>query len=105
VQISNVPATVSADVLKQALGSCGDVKGILVAHQATRGLVFVAFYDLRHAVQARRWLEAGGAGLGAMLAAPAEHLDMLEATFISAFEMTEVGVCACERSTSGLMCG
>ena len=54
MQIRNVPPSAPSSKLRDVFASTGDVKGIWVRFQETHGIVILAFYDVRHAIRAKR---------------------------------------------------
>ncbi|KZT65945.1 hypothetical protein DAEQUDRAFT_490578 [Daedalea quercina L-15889] len=52
--IRSVPPSAPATKLRDVFSLTGDVKGIWVRFQETHGIIVVAYYDIRHAVRARR---------------------------------------------------
>lgn len=55
-QVGNIPNNAQSSSLKEAFTGCGDVKGILPRFQADHGVVILAFFDMRDAIRAQRFL-------------------------------------------------
>ncbi|KAH9832301.1 RNA recognition motif 2-domain-containing protein [Rhodofomes roseus] len=76
--VRNIPLAAPSAKLKDVFASTGDVKGIWVRFQETDGIVILAYYDIRHAVRARRQISSQamhgleGVRLEAIFIAPEE---------------------------------
>jgi hypothetical protein len=55
-QVGNVPSNAEPSTLKEAFTGYGDVKGILSRFQAEHGIIILAFFDVRDAIRAQRFL-------------------------------------------------
>lgn len=58
IQVRNVPPSAPSSKLRDVFASTGDVKGIWVRFQETHGIVILAFYDIRHAMRAKRQISS-----------------------------------------------
>ncbi|PCH43533.1 hypothetical protein WOLCODRAFT_122132 [Wolfiporia cocos MD-104 SS10] len=80
--VRNVPPQTPSEVLRGVFAPTGDIKCIWVRFQQTHGVVVLAYYDVRHAMRARRMLGTaplpalGDARVGAAFVS-AEQLEMM----------------------------
>lgn len=58
IQVRNVPPSSPSSKLRDVFATTGDVKGIWVRFQETHGIVILAFYDIRHAIRAKRQISS-----------------------------------------------
>ncbi|KAH9915679.1 RNA recognition motif 2-domain-containing protein [Fomitopsis serialis] len=56
--VRNVPPSAPSAKLRDVFASTGDIKGIWVRYQETHGIVVLAYYNIRHAVRARRQISS-----------------------------------------------